>query len=51
MVLTRVRENRTGDTTAVADAGYKVLWVAHWFVAEPRLPANDIVEWAHAALS
>jgi hypothetical protein len=34
-------ENRTGDTTAVADAGYTVLWVAHWGVAEPRLPAND----------
>jgi len=34
-------ENRTGDTTAVADAGYTVLWVAHWGVAEPRLPADD----------
>ncbi|MEX2203273.1 MAG: GH25 family lysozyme, partial [Actinomycetota bacterium] len=34
-------ENRTGDTTAVADAGYTVLWVAHWGVAQPRLPAND----------
>jgi lysozyme len=34
-------ENRTGDTTAVADAGYTVLWVAHWGVSEPRLPAND----------
>lgn len=34
-------ENRTGDTTAVADAGYTVLWVAHWGVAEPRLPANE----------
>lgn len=32
---------RTGDTTAVADAGYTVLWVAHWGVSEPRLPAND----------
>lgn len=32
---------RTGDTTAVADAGYTVLWVAHWGVASPRLPAND----------
>ncbi len=36
-------ESRTGDTTAVADAGYSVLWIAHWDVAEPRLPAN---EWA-----
>lgn len=33
--------NRTGDTTAVASAGYTVLWVAHWGVAEPRLPAAD----------
>jgi hypothetical protein len=33
--------NRTGDTTAVADAGYTVLWVAHWFVSEPTVPAND----------
>jgi GH25 family lysozyme M1 (1,4-beta-N-acetylmuramidase) len=30
---------RTGDTTAVADAGYTVLWVAHWDVAQPTLPA------------
>lgn len=34
-------DTRTGDTTAVADAGYTVLWVAHWDVAEPRLPANE----------
>jgi hypothetical protein len=34
-------ESRTGDTTAVADAGYTVLWIAHWGVAEPRLPANE----------
>jgi GH25 family lysozyme M1 (1,4-beta-N-acetylmuramidase) len=34
-------DNRTGDTTAVAAAGYTVLWVAHWGVASPRLPAND----------
>jgi GH25 family lysozyme M1 (1,4-beta-N-acetylmuramidase) len=32
---------RTGDTTAVAEAGYTVLWVAHWGVESPRLPAND----------
>ncbi len=32
---------RTGDTTAVAAAGYAVLWVAHWNVSEPRLPASD----------
>ena len=29
------------DTTAIADAGYTVLWVAHWGVAAPTLPAND----------
>lgn len=34
-------KNRTGDTTAVADAGYTVLWVAHWSVASPTVPAND----------
>lgn len=34
-------ENRTGDTTAVADAGYTVLWIAHWGVEEPRLPADE----------
>jgi GH25 family lysozyme M1 (1,4-beta-N-acetylmuramidase) len=33
--------NRTGNTTAVADAGYFLLWIAHWFVAEPTVPAND----------
>jgi GH25 family lysozyme M1 (1,4-beta-N-acetylmuramidase) len=33
--------NRTGDTTAVVDAGYTVLWVAHWNVASPTVPAAD----------
>jgi GH25 family lysozyme M1 (1,4-beta-N-acetylmuramidase) len=33
--------NRTGDTTAVADAGYTTLWVAHWDTPTPRVPAND----------
>jgi GH25 family lysozyme M1 (1,4-beta-N-acetylmuramidase) len=33
--------NRTGDTTAVADAGYTLLWIAHWFVSAPTVPAND----------
>jgi GH25 family lysozyme M1 (1,4-beta-N-acetylmuramidase) len=31
--------NRTGDTTAVVDAGYTVLWVAHWGVATPTVPS------------
>ena len=34
-------ETRFGDTTAIADAGYTVLWVAHWGVSSPTLPAND----------
>ena len=34
-------KNRADDTTAIADAGYTVLWVAHWNVASPTLPAND----------
>lgn len=33
--------NRTADTTAIADAGYTVLWVAHWNVATPTVPANN----------
>jgi lysozyme len=28
------------DTTAIADAGYR-LWIAHWGVASPSVPAND----------
>jgi lysozyme len=33
--------NRTGDTMAVADAGYTELWVAHWFVDSPTVPAAN----------
>ncbi len=33
--------DRMADTTAIADAGYTVLWIAHWNVATPMLPAND----------
>jgi GH25 family lysozyme M1 (1,4-beta-N-acetylmuramidase) len=32
---------RTGDTSAIADAGYALLWVAHWNVTSPTVPAND----------
>lgn len=32
---------RTGDTTAVAAAGYTVLWVAHWGVPAPTVPAQN----------
>jgi GH25 family lysozyme M1 (1,4-beta-N-acetylmuramidase) len=34
-------EDRTADTTAIVDAGYTVLWIAHWGVASPTVPAND----------
>jgi GH25 family lysozyme M1 (1,4-beta-N-acetylmuramidase) len=34
-------KTRTGDTTAVADAGYTVLWLAHWNVDTPTVPAAD----------
>ncbi len=30
-----------GDTTAMADAGYKTLWIAHWGVTSPTVPANN----------
>jgi GH25 family lysozyme M1 (1,4-beta-N-acetylmuramidase) len=30
-----------GDSSALADAGYKVLWVAHWGVSAPTVPANN----------
>jgi lysozyme len=33
--------NRTDDTTAIADAGYTMLWVAHWNVDAPTVPGND----------
>ncbi len=33
--------NQMGDTTVFADAGYRVLWIAHWFVPAPSVPASD----------
>lgn len=30
-----------GDTQALADAGYKTLWIAHWGVTSPTVPANN----------
>jgi GH25 family lysozyme M1 (1,4-beta-N-acetylmuramidase) len=30
-----------GDTHMFADQGYTVLWVAHWFVSAPSLPASN----------
>jgi GH25 family lysozyme M1 (1,4-beta-N-acetylmuramidase) len=29
------------DTRTLADAGYKVLWVAHWGVTQPTIPAQN----------
>lgn len=34
-------KNRFGDTTAIVDAGYTVLWVAHWNVSSPTVPAGN----------
>jgi GH25 family lysozyme M1 (1,4-beta-N-acetylmuramidase) len=31
---------RTGDTATIARAGYEQLWVAHWGVEEPTVPAG-----------
>ena len=30
-----------GDSHALADAGYKTLWIAHWGVTSPTIPANN----------
>ncbi len=30
-----------GDSRALADAGYKTLWIAHWGVASPTVPASN----------
>ena len=30
-----------GDSHALADAGYQTLWVAHWGVTSPSVPANN----------
>jgi GH25 family lysozyme M1 (1,4-beta-N-acetylmuramidase) len=33
--------NYMGDTSSFADAGYTVLWVAHWFVSSPTVPGSN----------
>lgn len=33
--------NALNNTTLFADQGYTVLWVAHWFVGKPSVPANN----------
>jgi GH25 family lysozyme M1 (1,4-beta-N-acetylmuramidase) len=30
-----------GNTAMFANAGYTILWVAHWFVASPTVPASN----------
>jgi GH25 family lysozyme M1 (1,4-beta-N-acetylmuramidase) len=30
-----------GDTTYFADAGYQILWIAHWGVSSPTVPAQN----------
>lgn len=34
-------KNSMGDTTLFADLGYTVLWVAHWQVPSPSVPAGN----------
>jgi GH25 family lysozyme M1 (1,4-beta-N-acetylmuramidase) len=34
-------KNNMGDTRKLADAGYKTLWIAHWGVSAPTVPAEN----------
>lgn len=34
-------KNNMGDSHVLADAGYKTLWIAHWGVSSPTVPANN----------
>ncbi len=34
-------KNSMGNTTLFADQGYAVLWIAHWLVPSPSVPANN----------
>ena len=34
-------KNALADTRSIADAGYGVLWVAHWGVTQPTVPAQN----------
>jgi Tol biopolymer transport system component len=34
-------QTKMGDTTAFADAGYKLLWIANWFVSDPEVPGAN----------
>lgn len=34
-------KNSMGNTTMFADQGYAVLWIAHWLVPSPSVPANN----------
>jgi len=34
-------KNHMGDSRTLADAGYKTLWIAHWGVSSPTVPASN----------
>jgi GH25 family lysozyme M1 (1,4-beta-N-acetylmuramidase) len=34
-------KNALADTRSLADAGYKTLWIAHWGVSAPTVPAQN----------
>jgi lysozyme len=34
-------QHSMGDSSALADAGYKTFWVAHWGAASPTVPAKN----------
>jgi GH25 family lysozyme M1 (1,4-beta-N-acetylmuramidase) len=34
-------KNKMGDTRKLADAGYTTLWIAHWGVSAPTVPAEN----------
>jgi GH25 family lysozyme M1 (1,4-beta-N-acetylmuramidase) len=34
-------KNHMGDSRTLADAGYKTLWIAHWGVSSPAVPASN----------
>lgn len=34
-------KNHMGDTSEFADAGYRILWIAHWYVDKPTVPGKN----------
>jgi lysozyme len=41
-------QDRMGNTRWFANNGYDVLWIAHWYTSEPRVPASN---WSGAGWS